>query len=106
MVPSALTRYRDALDAEMREIVGSDGSLLYRMMRYHLGWEELDGRPGPGAGGKALRPALCLLACEGTTPPLPPPQAEGGGTEAHTSRRRSAERMLSPSDADGAAAWD
>src|SRR5205823_4160840 len=37
---------------------------LYRIIRYHMGWEEPDGRPGPGAGGKALRPALCLLACE------------------------------------------
>lgn len=39
-------------------------ALLYHMMRYHLGWEDAQGRPQPGPLGKALRPILCLLACE------------------------------------------
>lgn len=65
-VPALFTRYRDAVIAEMRAVIGDDNALLYRIIRYHLGWEEPDGRPGPGLGGKALRPALCLLACEGT----------------------------------------
>ena len=34
------------------------------MMRYHLGWEDAQGRPTEAAGGKALRPSLCLWACE------------------------------------------
>jgi geranylgeranyl diphosphate synthase type I len=34
------------------------------MMRYHLGWEDAQGRPTEAAGGKALRPCLCLWACE------------------------------------------
>jgi geranylgeranyl diphosphate synthase type I len=34
------------------------------MMRYHLGWEDAQGRPAQAAGGKALRPSLCLWACE------------------------------------------
>ena len=67
-VPSVFARYRDAIDVEMRAVVGTDYSLLYRIIRYHMGWEEADGRPGPGAGGKALRPVLSLLACEGTSP--------------------------------------
>jgi len=33
------------------------------MIRYHLGWEDAEGQP-QDAGGKALRPTLCLLACE------------------------------------------
>ena len=33
------------------------------MVRYHLGWEDAEGRPAE-ASGKCLRPALCLLACE------------------------------------------
>ena len=33
------------------------------MIRYHLGWEDAEGRP-QDASGKGLRPALCLLACE------------------------------------------
>ncbi len=39
-------------------------SLLYQMICYHLGWEDLQGRPVPGGAGKAIRPVLCLLACE------------------------------------------
>lgn len=65
-VPALFTRYREAVIAEMRDVIGDDNALLYRIIRYHLGWEEPDGRPGPGLGGKMLRPALCLLACEGT----------------------------------------
>src|SRR3989442_7810436 len=33
------------------------------MIRYHLGWEDAEGRP-QDVGGKGLRPTLCLLACE------------------------------------------
>ena len=63
--PSILARYHADLDAFLRDIltVGSP-PLLYRMMRYHLGWEDAQGRPAEGVGGKALRPSLCLWACE------------------------------------------
>lgn len=65
-IPAVFGRYRAVLDAEMRAIVGGDASLMYRIVRYHLGWEEADGRPGRGRAGKGLRPLLCLLAYEGT----------------------------------------
>jgi geranylgeranyl diphosphate synthase type I len=69
-VSAIVARYRDALEAEMRAIVPADDTLLAHMMRYHLGWEDATGAPGAGAGGKTLRPALCLLACEATHPLL------------------------------------
>lgn len=47
----------------MRRVVGESSLPLYRMMRYHLGWEDEGGDPARG-GGKGLRSALCLLACE------------------------------------------
>jgi geranylgeranyl diphosphate synthase type I len=34
------------------------------MMRYHFGWIDEKGNPRQGLTGKALRPTLCLLACE------------------------------------------
>jgi geranylgeranyl diphosphate synthase type I len=60
-------RYLSELETELRAAVPADGpvSLLYRMMRYHLGWEDRDGNPTEAPAGKRLRPLLCLLVCEG-----------------------------------------
>ncbi len=63
LVEDLVTRYRSAIEQEMRTVVGDAEPLLYRIIRYHLGWQEPGGQPGPGSGGKALRPTLCLLAC-------------------------------------------
>ena len=64
-LPSPLLRYRDGFHSFLRSTLG-EGSppLLYRMMRYHLGWEDEQGRPLTKGDGKALRPGLCLWACE------------------------------------------
>jgi geranylgeranyl diphosphate synthase type I len=64
MTPQSFGRYLPLVEAEMRRAVGDDGALLYRMMRYHLGWEEADGSPSIEGAGKALRPVLCLLTSE------------------------------------------
>lgn len=59
-----LARYRRELEQYLRSLVSAqDPPQLYRMVRYHLGWEDPDGRPDE-AGGKALRSSLCLLTCE------------------------------------------
>jgi len=69
-LPAAFGRYRGALDDRLRSLLGSGlpaGSHpdeLHRMLRYHLGWQDAEGRPVRLDGGKALRPTLCLLACE------------------------------------------
>ncbi len=69
-LPSAFGRYRGALDERLRSLLsdglapGSHPEELHRMLRYHLGWEDAAGRPVRSEGGKALRPTLCLLACE------------------------------------------
>ena len=62
--PAALARYRRGLDSYLQAHVSrQDPDALYRMVRYHLGWEEEDGTPADH-GGKGLRSSLCLLACE------------------------------------------
>jgi geranylgeranyl diphosphate synthase type I len=69
-LPAAFGRYREALDARLRSLLtsglpaGSHPEELHRMLRYHLGWEDGEGRPVRSGGGKMLRPILCLLACE------------------------------------------
>ena len=62
--PSAFKRYRAAIDTELKAVLDDRKSPLYDMMRYHLGWVDEKGNPIKASPGKALRPTLCLLACE------------------------------------------
>ncbi|HZQ39097.1 MAG TPA: polyprenyl synthetase family protein [Dehalococcoidia bacterium] len=62
--PAALSRFRTAVEQEMRDTLRGGEGPLYAMQRYHLGWEDAEGRPIAGAGGKIFRPALCLLCCQ------------------------------------------
>ncbi len=65
MKPQELSsRYRADLDEGLRSIVGDSFLPLYHMMRYHLGWVDVDGQARLTSGGKLLRPSLCLLSCE------------------------------------------
>ena len=61
-----VARHRREFNEYLRLLISDQQPwLLSRMIRYHLGWEDAEGRPQE-AGGKALRPTLCLLACEAT----------------------------------------
>ncbi|HET9477683.1 MAG TPA: polyprenyl synthetase family protein [Dehalococcoidia bacterium] len=63
-VPEALARYRRDVDAFLKSFLQRDSLVqLTRMTRYHMGWEDEQGRPADNAG-KGLRPSLLLLACE------------------------------------------
>ena len=55
--------YLGAVEEELRRSVPASSDGVYRVLRYHLGWERADGTPSEGGGGKALRPLLCLMAC-------------------------------------------
>ena len=61
---SAIDRYREAIAGELRAVLESLEGPPYSLMRYHLGWEDGEGRKVASRGGKLLRPALCLLCCE------------------------------------------
>ncbi len=63
-LPAPFDRYRDAIEAELERAVGESGLQLYGMVRYHLGWLDEGGGPGPGRTGKGLRPTLCLLVSD------------------------------------------
>ncbi|MEX2225515.1 MAG: polyprenyl synthetase family protein [Dehalococcoidia bacterium] len=63
-VDDALSRYRDPVLAGMRNALERPGVEHVRFMRYHLGFEDAEGKPAESTGGKMLRPALVLLACE------------------------------------------
>jgi geranylgeranyl diphosphate synthase type I len=60
--PEALLRGRDLAQPALRDAVDQLTPRMRLVAGYHLGWCEADGAPVPGAGGKALRPALALLS--------------------------------------------
>jgi geranylgeranyl diphosphate synthase, type I len=57
-------RYRPLATAEMRRVVGGAPDALFGWMRYHLGWEDRDGRPAGASPGKMMRPVGAMLAAE------------------------------------------
>ena len=59
-----IDRYRPACLDELRSLLEERSIPPYTLMRYHLGWEDREGRPVEGRSGKLLRPTLCLLSCE------------------------------------------
>jgi geranylgeranyl diphosphate synthase, type I len=65
-LPVIFEKYRAEIDTELKSVLAERRSPLYDMLRYHLGWLDADGHICEGPVGKALRPTLCLLACEAT----------------------------------------
>ncbi|MBI2831357.1 MAG: polyprenyl synthetase family protein [Chloroflexi bacterium] len=62
--PEVFGKYRPAIDRELAEVLAERELPLYDMLRYHLGWVDREGNARASPSGKALRPTLCLLACE------------------------------------------
>ncbi len=63
-LPAILERYRADIEYQVQLLLESKPDGLYAMLRYHFGWMDAEGRPSSHALGKAVRPTLCLLACE------------------------------------------
>lgn len=65
-------RARRLAEPALRAAVGTLPDSTRLIAGYHFGWSDRDGAPATAAGGKAIRPALALLAAE----------AVGGGARA------------------------
>ena len=66
-LPGMFARYKSWVERELSRSLPDTGDAgLQVLLRYHLGWVDQDGRSAdsPIAQGKALRPILCLFACE------------------------------------------
>ena len=63
-LPAIFHRYRSDFGKALRLELSQDHSGVYGMFRYYMGWADRDGNPLNAAQGKALRPTLCLFACE------------------------------------------
>lgn len=80
ILPSMFSRYKGWVERGLAgSVPAAPDSELYTVLRYHLGWVDRHGLPAPESAsqGKALRPTLCLFACEavGGDPALAGPAA-------------------------------
>ena len=64
--PGPLTHYGGGIQSALGEILPNGSLRLSGPFRYHLGWADQQGRflDAPQDPGKAVRPALCLFACQ------------------------------------------
>jgi geranylgeranyl diphosphate synthase type I len=63
-MPPSLVRHRALIDDQLRAGVERLSPTIGRAVAYHFGWCDADGIAVAGDGGKAIRPALTLLAAE------------------------------------------
>lgn len=62
--PPVFARYQAPIGDALRARLADRALPLYDTLRYYMGWVDEHGRPSASPEGKALRPTLCLLACE------------------------------------------
>ncbi|MGQ9683741.1 MAG: polyprenyl synthetase family protein [Anaerolineae bacterium] len=66
-MPEDVSIYLSAVEERLQQLLCTPEPAveqLYGMMRYHMGWADASLRPTRSAGGKRIRPLLCLLSCE------------------------------------------
>lgn len=66
-LPAMFARYTDLVrDGLVAAVPHADLTDLNLLLQYHLGWTDRDGNPAASGAsqGKALRPTLCMFACE------------------------------------------
>lgn len=66
-LPAMFDRYREYLEHTLAAAVPPlEGHAVNTLLRYHLGWSDRTGTPAatPASQGKALRPTLCMFACD------------------------------------------
>jgi geranylgeranyl diphosphate synthase type I len=61
---SSLARLKPLISTGLKYAVGALSPRLRRIVSYHMGWQDEQGRETEGDGGKALRPTISLLAAE------------------------------------------
>ena len=57
-------RYRDSVEAELKEIINRSPPSLHKILYYHMGWWDERGYPCQGKSGKFIRSTLYHLSCQ------------------------------------------
>ncbi len=62
--PAILGKYSYEINQALSEALSIKNISLLNMLRYHIGWVDVDGLPRASNQGKGLRSSLCLFSCE------------------------------------------
>ncbi|NIJ12352.1 geranylgeranyl diphosphate synthase type I [Saccharomonospora amisosensis] len=63
-LPTEVTATHAIVQPALRDAVAGLEPAMRKVVSYHLGWTDENGESADGGGGKALRPALALLAAQ------------------------------------------
>ena len=63
-MPGFFARYQPLIEEALRRELDRPEPAVYDALRYMMGWVDSEGNSTGSGGGKAVRPTLCLLACE------------------------------------------
>ena len=63
-LPKSFTSYRNKVRVELEDVIDSCPPVLCNMLRYHMGWQDEQGRSCSKESGKFIRSTLCLLSCQ------------------------------------------
>ena len=81
-LPPIFSKYRNALEEELREIVGQPTSPLRDMLSYQLDWTDEQGTPKqPDVETLRLHANLCLLTCDAISGQFEPALPAAAGVE-------------------------
>lgn len=61
-----LNRYQKTIEISLKQNMPPKNSEVYKILEYSMGWIDKNGNKKNNNLGKALRPSLCLFACEST----------------------------------------
>jgi geranylgeranyl diphosphate synthase type I len=76
--PAVLERARRQVEPGLRAAVDRLDPANRAISAYHLGWTDAEGNERPAGGGKAIRPAIALLAAEAAGGPSERLMGDGG----------------------------
>ena len=63
-LPDNFIKYQDIIQQSLRPALNLNPEGLNLLGHYQMGWVDEKGNTSIGSSGKALRPSLCLLACD------------------------------------------
>ncbi|MCD6230774.1 MAG: polyprenyl synthetase family protein [Dehalococcoidia bacterium] len=65
-MPDFFNSYKDEIEHELQKIISDSAGFPYNMLRYHMGWQDMQGYYNSHRSSKFIRPIICLLSYQAT----------------------------------------